>query len=742
MARYAQVAMDLPMDEVYHYSIPPQLAGKVRRGVRVEVPFGRGNKLRSGYCVGTADSLDFPEERLKGIAAVLDEEPLLDEAVMELARWIATYYFASWGEALSAALPEGVRAGSAEKTVEVVERLIGREEMLRKALEIGKRAPKQAAILRALAAVDGAISARDLAGRTNSSLGVLGEMERRGYLRRAKVPAEDAIDADEIEAKAPPTPTAAQEAAVSAIAQDVAAGRFGAHLLHGVTGSGKTEVYLRAIEGALSRGRSAIVLVPEISLTPQTIERFRERFGSSVAVLHSALTGGQRAEQWRRIKRGEAKVVIGARSAVFAPLPDLGVIVVDEEHESGFKQESSPRYQARDAAVVRAKLQNAVAVLGSATPALESFANAQSGKYRLLELPERIGGRALPPVEIIDMAVEIAQRKSECVISRRLESATRSALEAGGQAIYFLNRRGYSTAAICPKCRYVARCRRCDVALTHHMGGRALVCHYCGAETPEISACPECGSAGIRYIGTGTEKVEREIARLFPEARVGRMDADTTLGRRSHEKILRRFRDGDLDVLVGTQMIAKGLDFPNVTLVGIVSADTALNLPDFRAAERTFCLISQVAGRAGRGPAGGRVVVQTWNPSHYAIRAAAAHDYALFAKREMELRRERGFPPFGRLARIVVSGPDATKAKTLARRIAEALSLAADDPEVRVMGPAPAPIATIDRKKRFHVLLRAPDSRTLSEILRRSCATLAGERGLKVAVDVDPYSML
>ncbi|MBI5125734.1 MAG: primosomal protein N', partial [Planctomycetes bacterium] len=529
-------------------------------------------------------------------------------------------------------------------------------------------------------------------------------------------------------------------------------------LLQGVTGSGKTEVYLRAIEEVLAMGRGAIVLVPEISLTPQAIERYGGRFGNIIAVLHSHLTGAERYDQWQAIRGGKARVVIGARSAVFAPVENLGLIVVDEEHEVTYKQDTSPRYHAREVALMRAREEGAVVILGSATPSLETYFNALMGRYQRAILSQRIGQRPLPRVEIVDMKEGFHEGRHTRLISRRLELYMKECLSRGEQALLFLNRRGFSPFVSCPRCGYVLRCKRCDVPLTYHKRQHSTICHYCSYEVKPQENCPECAGARLNYFGLGTERIEEEMGRYFPGYKALRMDSDSMKGRNAHAKALKSFERGEVQILVGTQMIAKGLDLPNVTLVGVISADTILNLPDFRAVERTFQLLAQVAGRAGRGPKGGRVVVQTFNPRQYAILAAAAHDYEGFADRELEYRRELGYPPFGYMARIVLVGPKEERVKDRAQKLAEALRQVASAPSptkvttsgVEVAGPAPAPIPRIKSQFRWQLSLRSPHSEAIKELLEGRHPPKADSRqasggntgGVRITIDIDPYSML
>ena len=512
-------------------------------------------------------------------------------------------------------------------------------------------------------------------------------------------------------------------------------------LLHGVTGSGKTEVYLQAIGYALEQGRGAIVLVPEISLTPQTIERFRGRFGDTIAVLHSHLSDGERHDEWHRIHGGQARIVIGARSAVFAPVQNLGLIVVDEEHEHTYKQEEAPRYNARDVAVMRGHLEGCAVVLGSATPALESFRNAQTGKYQLVELRHRVDHRAMPVMRIVDMRLEAERTGKVSVFSRDLLDAIRLRLDRAEQVILFLNRRGYASSLVCPKCGVVAQCHECSVAFTYHRQDETLKCHICGLSQRVPDRCPGCQDPAFKYAGIGTQRVEVAVAKIFPKARVVRMDADATRGKDSHRQILGEFRTGKIDILVGTQMIAKGLDFPNVTLIGVLNADLSLHMPDFRAGERTFQLLTQVAGRAGRGEIPGEVIVQTFTPFHQAIQAARRLDYDGFCDQEYEFRRELGYPPFGHLVCVGIRGDDQAKVVNAADQLVAKLSQVISS-QVVMAGPSPAPLEKAKGQYRYQVILRAPATKTMTAPLKEAVRDLRWPAGVTVVIDVDAVSLM
>ena len=542
--------------------------------------------------------------------------------------------------------------------------------------------------------------------------------------------------------RAPHTLNAAQQAAFERIREAIHARQFATFLLHGVTGSGKTEVYLKAIEEALERGRSALLLVPEIALTPAMAGQFFSRFGDRVAILHSAFTDVERTEQWRRIRSGAASVVVGTRSGVFAPVRNLGLIVVDEEHDGSYKQEETPRYNGRDVAVVRAQAEGACVVLGSATPSLESRYNAERGKYTLLELPGRIEERPMPTVALIDMRQEFLETRQQATFSRKLLEAIGGRLENGEQTIVLLNRRGFSSFLACRSCGKRVECINCSVTLTFHKRDRRLLCHYCGYAAKVPGVCPECASEHIYFLGVGSERVEEELHRAFPAARIARLDRDTVTGKRHYETILHDFREGHYDVLVGTQMIAKGHDIPNVTLVGVVSADVGLSMPDFRAAERTFQLLTQVAGRAGRGNVPGMVLIQTINPDHYAVRMAAAQDYQEFYEKELSFRRMMHYPPFSAMANVLVR----SEKKEMAMRMSAELGLLLAPPpeKLRVLGPAEAPVPRLKNEYRYQFLIKAASRKTLNELLQRIRVFARESKwgATALVIDVDPLSLM
>jgi len=621
---------------------------------------------------------------------------------------------------------------SGEALAEALASLPARAEQMRRALELFAAHEGQSFSIQTL---------RDEWGITRSPLKSL---EAKGWLAIERVEVyRDPYANRRFAKKEKPAFNAMQKQALTPILQSIQDHQYAAYLLHGVTGSGKTEVYLEAIEQTLAEGREAIFLVPEISLTPQMVERFKARFGAAVAVLHSALSSGEKFDEWRKIIRKQVKVVVGARSAIFAPFQNVGLIVIDEEHEGSYKQEEMPRYHAREVALWRARHNQAVLLMGSATPALETYALATRGRYTLLEMPERVGNRPMPTVHVVDMREEL-QAQNRSMFSRKLHEMIADRLAKQEQMVIFLNRRGFSTFVMCRSCGYTMRCIHCDISLTYHKTNHTARCHYCGYTIAQPAHCPECQSEHIRFFGTGTQKVEAELAKLFPGIRVIRMDVDTTSRKGAHEELLNKFRAGQGDVLLGTQMIAKGLDFPRVTLAGIIAADTSLHLPDFRAAEKTFQLLTQVGGRAGRHELAGEVVIQTYTPEHYSILHATRHDYRAFYEDEMLQRRRTGYPPYFRLVLITFSHEEVpvvirsahTMADYLRQRLAETTIL---------LGPVASPIARAKDRFRFQIMLKYRDEPKLSALL--AGATAAFEEGNKqqkvlMTIDVDPYVLL
>lgn len=728
--RLVSVAVPTPPRRLYTYRVPEPLPPP-SPGVRVRVPLGR--RSVTGVVVGSADAS--PEgAALRDLREVLDEEPLLSPEVLELTRRASEGYLVSWGVLLRAALPPELEAPRRVR-VRLTER--GREAAERGEAGLERLVARPEGLSEAVARrhVGGAAALRRCLRR-----GWVERSESAGARRRERAAARPAVAPGV--APAPERLTPDQEAALASLRADMGEGRFRVHLLAGVTGSGKTEVYLRAMAETLDRGRTALFLVPEIGLAPILSRAVRGRFGEIAAILHSGLRPEERLAEWRRVHEGRAKVVLGARSAVFAPLRGLGIVVVDEEHEGAYKQEETPRYHGRDLALVRAAREGAVALLGSATPSLESWHRARQGSYRLSLLPRRVSGRPLPEVEVVDMREEFRITGSTSPLSERLVEALAGLRERGEQAIVLLNRRGYASFVLCRECGETVLCPRCELSLTYHRGAERLRCHYCNHSRPRPSRCPGCESAHLHFGGEGTERAERHLRRRLPDLRVLRMDRDTVRAREGHLRILAGFEAGEADVLLGTQMVAKGHDFPRVTLVGVLAADAVLGRPDFRAAERTFQMITQVAGRAGRGEGPGRVLVQAFRPGHPAIRSALDQDHAAFAAREMRYRRALGYPPCSHLARVLVSDSDPGRARERARRAFAALEEAGEGHLV-ILGPAPAPLARLRGRHRVHLLVRAGARGRLVAALRGMLDTLDPDGGAPrgLLVDVDPLQL-
>jgi len=740
---YADVALPLPLRREFTYLVPPDMEGDVAVGARVRVGFGRRRAV--GVVTALKRESDLPSSSIRRIDSLVDHAPVIPADIMALCRRIAKRTLCSLGEALDAAIPSALKHHAA-RTVPYALLVLQGTALERElaAMEGKERLQKQARVLRALKEAGGEMRVFDLLSRAKVSRSPLETLARKGMLRIVSRKARPELDfqGDPGSVGRVPDLTRAQAACVDRIRAALDEGKFKGFLLFGVTGSGKTEVYLRAVEETLARKRTAVVLVPEIALTPQTVARFRARFGE-VAVLHSSLTSAQRADQWRLLLEGRRAVAVGPRSALFAPLERLGLIVVDEEHENTFKQGNVPRYHARDMAVERARICGAVVILGSATPSLESWKAAREGELELLELSERVGGGRIPKTVIVDMRHEKKGPGGKAFLSQVLLNIMRDRLKQGEQVILFLNRRGFSPALTCRRCGVSVRCRECSVPLTMHRARGRLVCHYCGREILPPSRCPECGWPHLYNLGFGTERVESEIRRAFPEYPVARMDSDTMARRDAVGRVLQAFRKGEYRILVGTQMIAKGLDFPNVTVVGVISADVSLLLPDFRASERTFQLVAQVAGRAGRGDAAGVVVVQTYQPAHHSVVCAARHDYRAFAEVELAQRAERGFPPFGRIARVVLEGPDREVVFKSAVEIGREMREAGKRAGFHVIGPASAPLERIQGRWRFHVLALIPPEVTEDRLEEVLPPLLEKRRkGVKVLLDMDPATVL
>jgi primosomal protein N' (replication factor Y) len=807
MKEIVEVAVGLPVFKTFHYRIPEKMRDSLQIGMRVLIPF-KGRKV-TGFSI---DLLEQPpkevEEKLREVEDLLDEAPLIDPQMLRFYRWISNYYLYPLGEVIKTGLPPGLQLkselilsltqsgleslirGSLEPIQEKVFKEIGRCEKvsLKKMLKhflgevsrsqifswkrkgflnidagIERRevkpkfekmvqyqggepsqpiSKKQAEILKWVKE-KGEISYSELSKRFKSPSKPIQSLQSIGLLSlSSKEVCRNLSVRSELKPYPKPEPTSDQEAMLSEILKGIHSKRFSPFLIYGVTGSGKTEIYLRAIEEVLIQGREAIVLVPEISLTPQLLSRFMDRFGENLALLHSGLGRGERYDQWRRIWRGEVKIAMGARSAIFAPFKNVGIIIVDEEHDPSYKQEEKLKYHARDVAVVRAKQIEATLLLGSATPSLESFYNAEKGKFHLLNLPERIEGKPLPRVELVDV------KKERGLFSEKLRAALQKNIEDKKQSLLFLNRRGFANFILCPDCGHTFKCPNCSVTLTYHLRDRSLQCHYCDYRIQAPGDCPKCEGHRLQGMGIGTERLEQEIRSLFPGTQVGRMDRDTTSRRHSHLQILKRLESGSIDILVGTQMIVKGHDFPNVTFVGVVSADTSLHFPDFRSSERTFQLLTQVAGRAGRGEIFGEVVIQTFNPDHYSILRAKDHDYLGFYQEEIPFRRALGYPPFSRLINFRLVGNSEKRTKGMAEemgRIGESLLKGGYGKGIEILGPSTAPFAKMRGKFRWQMLAKAKSSQWLhqfaKELASRMEVPLIG-KGVHLDIDVDPVFVL
>jgi len=637
------------------------------------------------------------------------------------------------------------KAKVGKKTKTVAEITFEPSEINEKLAMLGPRAAKQARVL-ALAAASAGLTVAELAAAAQTTGSTVQALVEKGMLTLKELEVHrDPYGERTFLPTVPMEPTPEQAAALGEIYQALEEGVPRTYLIHGVTGSGKTEIYLQSIAKTLAMGRQAIMLVPEISLTPQMVSRFKGRFGRKVAVLHSRLSLGERYDEWRRIKENQVQVVVGARSAIFAPFQRLGLIIIDEEHEGTYKQEDNPKYHAREVALKRAELERALVLLGSATPSVESYYRARQGEYSLITLEDRVDCRPLPSVEVVDLRQEM-QEGHKSIFSRTLLDKIRERLTKGEQVILFLNRRGFSTFVVCRQCGLVMKCPHCDLPLTYHTTNGTLKCHYCDHRERAPETCPKCQSIYIRYFGVGTQRVEDEIKKYFPQARVARMDVDTTSRKGSHEAILAEFEEGRAEILVGTQMIAKGLDFPNVTLVGVITADTALNLPDFRAGERTFQLLTQVAGRAGRGHKPGAVVIQTYNPEHYSIQAAKEHDYLKFYKEEIANREIWGQPPFSSVARLLITGMGEQAVIRTSHHLRDVLQKKVEgiEPPPEILGPAPSPISRIRKRFRWHLLVKSPRHEQLYRLLKGLSPEFKdlSSGDLKLSIDVDPQALL
>ena len=738
---YIRVIIDRGIRRELDYSVPETFAGRIGVGSRVRVPFRDKKALATVVAL-----LERSEAKgIRDIEALVGEAPTISEELLEVARWMSAYYCCPIEAVVRSILPQVIRHAKVgwKKQLFVQPGIkIGNGELDK----LRKRAPRQAELLDAIAHLESPMPAAKLLRKLSLDNQTLRALAKRGLIELKEEAVERDPHGDEDFVATTNLRVNAEQAVALEKIKDAVDTPEKARpiLIHGVTGSGKTEIYLQSIRAALDQGHTAIVLVPEISLTPQTVERFKGRFADipdAVAVLHSHLSQGERHDEWHKIHSGRARIVIGARSAVFAPLRNLGLIIVDEEHETTYKQEEAPRYNARDVAVVRAKIERCAVVLGSATPSLESYHNAASGKYQLVTLTQRIDDRQMPLMRIVDLRQERREGKIAPILSGKLTQAITDRLAKREQTILFLNRRGFSTSLLCSNCGEARDCPNCSVALTFHRHLARLACHLCGHTAAVPKKCPSCGKDTLIYAGFGTEKVESIVSQFFPTANVRRMDADSMTRKEAYRETLRNFRAGKIDILVGTQMIAKGLHFPNVTLVGIINADLALHLPDFRAGERTFQLLTQVAGRAGRGETSGEVFVQTYTPFSPSIQFARHHDFAGYFQQELEFRERCDFPPFKHAILLTVRSAHEGRAKlsaeTLMRRLKDSLG-----DEFSLSGATPAPLEKLQGQFRFHILLRGEAIMRLSRLVRETVDKLPFPEDVAVSVDVDPYQLL
>ncbi|KDE32807.1 primosomal protein N' [Bacillus altitudinis] len=800
----AEVIVDVTtkaIDRPFDYRVPDRFKGLVKAGMRVVVPFGP-RKIQ-GFVTKIKEETDVQSGNIKDIVDLFDLSPVLTDELLELSHWLTEKTLSYHITALQSMLPAAMKAKyekeiqvlsaeelpqslkelfgqqesilyadippeqlkpiqkhvqkghlevryhvsqkSGKKKVRTLQTAVSKEKLEEKQEQLKKNAVKQKALLAfLLQANETTFLAKDLQQQTGASSQTIKALIQEGLLTESYEEIyRDPYRDREFTPSTPLDLTTEQAEAAKPIHQAVSDDKHETFLLHGVTGSGKTEIYLQTIDHVLQKGKEAIVLVPEISLTPQMVQRFKERFGSNVAVLHSGLSTGEKYDEWRKIHRKEVKLVVGARSAVFAPFENLGMIIIDEEHESSYKQEEMPRYHAKDVAIERAGRHQCPVVLGSATPSLESYARAKKGVYTLLTLKRRVNQQQLPHVSLIDMREEL-RNGNRSMFSEELMLRLKEVLERKEQAVLFLNKRGYSSFVMCRDCGYVEQCPHCEISLTYHRFQKRLKCHYCGHEAPVPAECPECHSEHIRYFGTGTQRVEEELTKVLPEARVIRMDVDTTSRKGAHEKLLTSFGNKEADILLGTQMIAKGLDFPDVTLVGVLSADTSLHIPDFRSSEKTFQLLTQVSGRAGRHEKAGSVIIQSYTPSHYSIELTKQHDYEAFYEQEMLHRRHQSYPPFYFLAMVTVSHEEVTKAAHVTDKIVQFLKMNCA-PNTRILGPAASPIAKIKDRYRYQCVIKYKRENELASLLRKIQDHYQKEmeqKQLMISIDMNPYMMM
>jgi len=737
---HAEVLINLParrLDRTFSYRIPSELEGQVITGSLVQISFGRQNI--EGYVTGLSDPDESEPEGIKDLTAVIDKGPVFTHEQLNLALWMSSYYLCPTVSALQTIIMPRLAHSSRQapglwplKTPEIE--------------SLFKRAPSQKAAWETALSQPG-LTRLELAAAAKVSVSAIDALTAKGMLTAKKRAGKNPFPLNNFIESRPFDLTAQQKTAFDSIFDRLKKKEHQVFLLNGITGSGKTEVYCHGVSAALGMGRQALILVPEIALTPQMLNTFYSRFGEQVAILHSRLSDGERHDEWMRIKEGSANVVLGTRSALFAPVQNPGLIVIDEEHEPSYKQEESPRYHARTTALEIARNKGAVAVLGSATPSVESFFSAFcAGAYQLLTISERVEKRSLPQVHVVDMRKEIKKGNQE-LFSQALLTLIKNRLGKNEQIILFLNRRGFSTFISCRECGQVMKCPHCDISLTYHINGR-LICHYCNYTAGAPRFCPSCKSGYMSYFGTGTQKIEFEIKRLFPDARVLRMDSDVTSRKGSHQKILDAFCQGKADILIGTQMIAKGLDIPAVTLVGVVNADLTLYMPDFRAAERTFQLLTQVAGRTGRSDRGGEVLIQTHSPEHFAITSASEHDYQSFFEQEIKNREILNYPPFSFLGRFLVTGTVQMEVENTANTLYSIMSKIVNSEglynQVQIFNAVPAPVSRIKNRHRWHLIFKALQIKQLQDI-SRACLNEFDRRypsaKTRIIVDIEPQNM-
>ncbi len=818
---YAEIIVDNASsntDKLFTYLIPEEYRESIEIGMRVLIPFGRGNKLLEGIILNTKQDIDFSASRLKSITRLVDESSTISSDMLRLSEWIKDEYMCTHIETLKTMMPAGITNKSVKyvvlnennfhcefnnnqrniidylldkgeielenlktylnvktiikdlkelidgevisivekvaqsvnkKYTKYIEKTFSKDDLDDVIEKIGKAARKQLEIVKYMSNVED-IELKELMKQTSSGLSTVRVLEEKGYIKIEEREVNRLEFDEDIKEYKKIKMSDKQTQCVDTIYEDYIGGENKTYLLHGVTGSGKTEVYLQLIEKMLELDKQAIVLVPEISLTPQTVERFVGRFGKNVAILHSGLSLGERYDEWRKIKSGQAQIAVGARSAVFAPFDDLGIIIIDEEHETTYKSSQNPKYDTIKVAEKRCEIEGGVLLLGSATPNIETYYRAKNGDIGLLTLPDRANKKELPPIEIVDMKEEL-NFGNKTIFSRVLYEGIKANLEKKEQTILFLNRRGFSTFVSCRKCGFVFKCDSCDISLTFHKGSNNLRCHYCGLSKKLPPICPDCGSNYLKQFGIGTQKVEDLVKEAFPEARVSRMDVDTTSKKGSHERILTPFKNGETDILIGTQMISKGLDFPNVTLVGIIAADTSLNLPDFKSPERTFQLLTQVGGRTGRGELDGHVVLQTYEPEHYSIKMAQNHDYIGFYDMEIDLRREFSYPPFINLINLLFSSKDEREVgKTVNDVFTELRSEIdrniEDYNNENILGPNPSLVYKVKDRFRYQILVKCSDEELeiIKKIIKKTCIIDKEKKykNTKIGIDINPVSIL